>query len=93
MQHGLQPGSAVTTRPIARRRPRLPFRAKPNSPSAASRAAITGNILCAIVGAEGLDQTWLVKLEMRDLIERAACDLFALSVEGGRLGIEDYPPN
>jgi ADP-ribosyl-[dinitrogen reductase] hydrolase len=58
-----------------------------------STGAITGNILGAAAGVEALDEAWLARLEMRDLIARVARDLYAASIEGRELDAAQYPPD
>ena len=42
-----------------------------------STGSITGNILGALYGVEILPENWVANLELKDLIEEIACDLFA----------------
>jgi ADP-ribosylglycohydrolase/protein-tyrosine phosphatase len=57
-----------------------------------STGSMTGNLLGAMYGREGLPEAWLADLEMRDVIERVASDLhtaFVLRLEPEFLR---YPP-
>ncbi len=65
------------------------WRAAAHSGDSDSTAAITGNLL----GAMGLEvsSSWLDVLELRDVIERVAVDLYRGCVEGRRL--REYPPH
>ena len=56
-----------------------------------STGAITGNILGAMYGVEALPPAWVEGVELRDLIERIAGDLYA--VQGEELDCEAYPPS
>ena len=58
-----------------------------------STGSITGNLLGAMHGVDALPSRWLAQLEMRDVIERCARDLFAGTVLGAQLDFEAYPPN
>lgn len=68
------------------------WRATAHSGDSDSTAAITGNILGAMVGARGLPEHWLAQLELRDTIERIATDLHRTWIEGEELSFSDYPP-
>jgi ADP-ribosylglycohydrolase/RimJ/RimL family protein N-acetyltransferase len=55
-----------------------------------STGSLTGNLLGATLGAAALPQGWLEELEMRDVVERSARELWAVTlgghgVEGGGL--------
>jgi ADP-ribosylglycohydrolase len=52
---------------------------------------LTGNLLGAMHGTEALPQTWLSELEMRDLIERVAVDLWAARADTAALDVSAYP--
>lgn len=58
-----------------------------------STGAIAGNILGSIVGKQGLPPKWLEQVEMREVVERIAVDLHAVTREGAILDFLDYPPN
>jgi ADP-ribosylglycohydrolase len=55
--------------------------------------SIAGNLLGALFGDEVLATRWLDSLELRDVIERVADDLYAASVLNTELDFESYPPN
>lgn len=55
--------------------------------------SLTGNLLGAMVGVEELPPRWLEQVELRDAIDRLACDLYATSVLGTVLDFESYPPS
>jgi ADP-ribosylglycohydrolase len=67
------------------------WRAAAHSGDSDSTGSITGNLLGAIVGVAGLPARWVQAVEMRELIERVADDLFAACVEGRELPWDDYP--
>jgi ADP-ribosyl-[dinitrogen reductase] hydrolase len=46
-----------------------------------STGSITGNILGALLGKEAIPGAWLARVEMRELIEKMALDLFAILQE------------
>ena len=46
-----------------------------------------------MVGASGLPDRWLGQLELREVIERIANDLYRAAVEGVVLDHVAYPPN
>jgi ADP-ribosylglycohydrolase len=59
-----------------------------------STGSMAGNLLGALFGVDGIPKRWLDKLELRDVIERMADDLQAVSagaVEFYQIG-EAYPP-
>ena len=58
-----------------------------------STGAITGNILGAMHGVEVLPRAWAEQVELRDIIERVAGDLYASTVVGVELDYDVYPPN
>jgi len=68
------------------------WRAAAHSGDSDSTAAITGNLLGAMVGQDGLPARWLEQLELRDTIERIAIDLCRTWIEHEELSFEDYPP-
>jgi ADP-ribosylglycohydrolase len=69
------------------------WRAAAHSGDSDSTAAICGNILGAIAGVEGLPAHWIEQVELSDLVDRLATDLFAIGVENKQLDHDDYPPN
>ncbi len=69
------------------------WRAVCHSGDSDSTGSITGNLLGACVGVDGLPDAWLPALELRDVIERIAVDLFTVAIEGRELEHTDYPPN
>ncbi|MGA7828309.1 MAG: ADP-ribosylglycohydrolase family protein, partial [Geobacteraceae bacterium] len=46
-----------------------------------STGSITGNILGTLLGRKAIPEAWLARVEMRELIEKMAMDLFDLSKE------------
>lgn len=52
----------------------------------------TGNLLGAMHGTACLPSRWLEELELRDVIERVAEDLFVSAILGRELDYEAYPP-
>lgn len=56
-----------------------------------STAAICGNLLGAVLGADAIDADLLDDLEGRDVIERVADDLYGLFVTGQAPAEERYP--
>jgi len=56
-----------------------------------STASITGNLLGAMLGADALPGAWLADLELRDIVERLARDLWSLMETGEDLDDRDYP--
>jgi len=58
-----------------------------------STGSITGNLLGAMHGAEALPARWLKQVELRDVIDRVADDLYAVSALGCVLDYGSYPPN
>jgi len=46
-----------------------------------STGSITGNILGALLGKEAIPAAWLARVELRELIEKMATELFAVSQE------------
>ncbi len=69
------------------------WRAAAHSGDSDSTAAITGNLLGAMLGASALPKRWLATLELKDVIERIATDLHRRAILGETLDFEDYPPN
>lgn len=69
------------------------MRAAAHSGDSDSTSAIAGNIIGAMAGVEGLEPGWLERLELRDVIDRLANDLFLVTAKGVQLDFEDYPPN
>ena len=57
-----------------------------------STGSIAGNLLGTMHGVERLPNGWLAELELRDVIDRIAMDLYASSVLGTDLDFESYPP-
>jgi hypothetical protein len=58
-----------------------------------STGSIAGNLLGAMHGVDGLPARWLEQLELRDVVDRIARDLYASTVLGVELDYESYPPN
>ena len=58
-----------------------------------STASIAGNLLGAMHGSATLPRGWLAQLELREVIERVAKDLFASAVQDEFLDKPAYPPN
>ena len=46
-----------------------------------STGSITGNILGTLLGRKAIPEAWLARVEMRELIEKMAMDLFGLGNE------------
>ncbi len=67
------------------------WRAAAHSGDSDSTAAITGNLLGAILGADALPESWLRVLELRDVIDRVARDLHASFICNHELS--EYPGN
>ena len=65
------------------------WRAAAHSGDSDSTAAITGNLLGAVVGAEKLPPDWLAQLELRDTIEQLASHLHQTWVLGQQPHRED----
>ncbi len=65
------------------------WRAAAHSGDSDSTAAITGNLIGAMYGLGILPPSWLAVLELRDVTERIAMDLFAACIEGEDLA--EYP--
>jgi ADP-ribosylglycohydrolase/protein-tyrosine phosphatase len=57
-----------------------------------STGSLTGNLLGAMHGSACLPSLWLEELELRDVVERIAEDLFVGAVLGEGLGSAEYPP-
>lgn len=57
-----------------------------------STASLTGNLLGAMHGTACLPSHWLEELELRDVIERIAEDLFTSAILGRELDHDAYPP-
>lgn len=58
-----------------------------------STGSLTGNLLGAMFGSEALPRTWLADLELREVIERLALDLYATFVLGLEPHLARYPAN
>jgi len=58
-----------------------------------STGAITGNILGAMLGVDALPKRWIERVELRDIIERLAGDLYARTMLDCDLDWTCYPPN
>jgi ADP-ribosylglycohydrolase len=56
-----------------------------------STGSITGNILGAMLGIDGIPLPWLERLELMDVITRVGKDLFT-AFEGSGRWLGDYPP-
>ena len=69
------------------------WRSVAHSGDSDSTGSITGNLLGAMVGMEGLDARWLEQLEMRALIDSIAVDLFRATVEKRPIDRSRYPPS
>jgi ADP-ribosylglycohydrolase len=69
------------------------WRAASHGGDSDSTASIAGNLLGAMLGADSLPASWLADLELRDVIERVARDLWSSTYEGSFLDTDDYPPN
>lgn len=67
------------------------WRAAAHSGDSDSTAAITGNLLGAMHGLSGLPLAWLDQLELRDVIDRVATDLYASVIQDD--SPPGYPPN
>lgn len=67
------------------------WRAAAHSGDSDSTAAITGNLLGMMLGAAALPEGWLDRLELRDVIDRLASDLYASLIRNESL--DDYPGN
>lgn len=67
------------------------WRAAAHSGDSDSTAAIAGNLLGAMLGADALPAVWLQQLELADVIDRVARDLHAAMVAGRTP--REYPPN
>jgi ADP-ribosylglycohydrolase len=68
------------------------WRAVLHSGDSDSTASLTGNLLGAMHGTACLPSRWLEELELKDVIERIAEDLFASAILGTELDHEAYPP-
>lgn len=71
--------------------PDVLWRAAAHGGDSDSTAAIAGNLLGAMHGVQRLPARWLEELELRDVIERLASDLFGAFVEGD--DVPGYPGN
>jgi ADP-ribosyl-[dinitrogen reductase] hydrolase len=69
------------------------WRAVRHSGDSDSTGSITGNLLGAIVGVNGLPPHWVAQIELRPVIERLGKDLYAVAVDGVELDHTAYPPN
>jgi ADP-ribosyl-[dinitrogen reductase] hydrolase len=58
-----------------------------------STGAVTGNLLGAMYGIEALPSRWLAQVELRDVIERIARDLYDDVARGVSPDPEAYPPH
>lgn len=58
-----------------------------------STGSITGNLIGAMFGRECLPKAWVGEVELRDLIETVAGDLYAAAGRGYPYGGRSYPPN
>ena len=67
------------------------WRAAAHSGDSDSTAAITGNLLGTMLGVAALPAAWLDCLELRDVIDRLASDLYASLIRNETL--DDYPGN
>jgi ADP-ribosyl-[dinitrogen reductase] hydrolase len=67
------------------------WRAAAHKGDSDSTAAITGNLLGVMVGPTGLPPAWVTQVELRDLIEQVAADLFAATVQGQTPDPVSYP--
>ena len=56
-------------------------------------ASLAGSLVGAMLGAEKLPPQWLADLELRNVIERVADDLYAACVRGEPIDPSRYPPN
>jgi ADP-ribosylglycohydrolase len=56
-----------------------------------STGSITGNILGAMLGIDGIPLPWLERLELMDVITKVGEDLFT-AFEGSGRWLGDYPP-
>jgi ADP-ribosyl-[dinitrogen reductase] hydrolase len=56
-----------------------------------STASITGNILGALLGEQGIPRNWLDQLELVDVIRQVGNDLFT-TFEGTESWLKSYPP-
>lgn len=57
-----------------------------------STGSLTGNLLGAMHGTACLPSRWPEELELRDVVDRIAEDLFASAILGRELDYEAYPP-
>lgn len=69
------------------------WRAATHSGDSDSTAAITGNLLGAMLGAARLPAAWLADLELADVIDRIATDVQVIAITSRVLDHADYPPN
>jgi len=56
-----------------------------------STGAITGNLLGAQLGMRAVPQEWLADLELANVIDRIARDLYQATVDVEKLPFDDYP--
>ena len=57
-----------------------------------STGSLTGNLLGAMHGTACLPSGWLEELELQDVVERIADDLYSCAILGRELDYEAYPP-
>ena len=69
------------------------WRAVAHSGDSDSTGSITGNLLGAVVGARRLPVRWVGEIELGDVVERVADDLYETFVAGKALDQQRYPPN
>jgi ADP-ribosylglycohydrolase len=68
------------------------WRAAAHTGDSDSTAAITGNLIGAMVGVSGLPSAWLAELELKEVIERMTTDLHRSMILGLELDHDAYPP-
>jgi ADP-ribosylglycohydrolase len=69
------------------------WRAVAHSGDSDSTGSIVGNLLGAMVGASGLPSRWVEQVELRDVLEQMAEDLYRAFVVGETPDRDRYPPN
>lgn len=67
------------------------WRAAAHGGDSDSTASIAGNLLGVQLGMDVVPRRWLEELEMRDIVDRIARDLYAASTDAGTLSVTDYP--